>query len=275
MYRILICLIIATSLQAVSLRDKAGELKQRAKDFVELCGEKVDESVDALVDKLKHNWLQEGFERWDMKGKREELLEKAYPILVDIGCIDSIHASEMEYDYALVLGANSKAMRVRLDFLYEEWQRGVRFSEIVLLTGERDIDHSKEKCPEDIYTEAELMVHLFENHPLAEVAPCVLIDVPKVRRENGSYERPRTIDTILAWLDTNPEAGKCLAVSTQPFVGYQGAVVHSQLPKEFESECIGPGVDSVYESLQEYNVMGICLDTFARWLAFERLGDFK
>lgn len=45
-----------------------------------------------------------------------------------------------EYDKAFILGATTGKMRTRLQYLKKLWDKGIRFEEIVWLTGERPLD---------------------------------------------------------------------------------------------------------------------------------------
>lgn len=236
-------------LYSVTLHDEEGNLKPAAEDFIDLFGE------DALS-------LQAGKERWQLERICDDRLDEALPILRRLGCIDSIHAEKNHYDYALVLGSLKLHMQMRLDFLYEQWKRGVRFDEIVLLTGRRDLNPEREIYPEELKTETDLFVYLFDNHPLKKVAPVKVIDSAKCKREDGMLRRPDTAATIRDWRATNPKAGSVLAVSTQPFVGYQNAVLKSLLPEEFDLEAIGPETE-IYP-------MALYLDNFAKWMLYEK-----
>jgi len=240
-------LFLFTPLFSISLYDDERNLKPEAVEFIELFGE------DAFT-------LQ-GKERWLLDPIYEEKLNEALPILKRLGCIDSIHAKKNYYQYALVLGSLKRHMQMRLDFLYEEWKRGVRFDEIVLLTGQRELNPERELYPEGLRTETDLFVYLFENHPLKQIAPFKVIDSPKYRQADGTLRRPDTGATVRDWKATGPKPGSVLAVSTQPFVGYQHAVLKSFLPNEFDLETIGPAT-GIYS-------MALYLDNFAKWMLYE------
>lgn len=277
MRKLIFFLLISLSLQAIELKGLGGKLKESAKDFLSLFDIDEEMPVGELVPHLKDRWVQENLERWEMEGLFEEMKEKALPYLRNLGCIDTIYAETDHYNYALVLGAIGKTMQRRLDFLYEEWQRGVTFDQIVLLSGERDLDPARESYPEGLKTETDLFVYLFENHPLYGIAPHLIIDAPKVVKKSGKIRRPTTASTVKEWLATRPAKGSCLAISTQPFVGYQEAVIKLFLPKGFSVEGVGPGTENMYQTANldiegapnAPYPMAIYLDNFAKWLDFE------
>lgn len=260
-------------LHALCLHDSQGNLIQPAKKFLTLCEVPKELEGEAILEYLQANWIQAEKERWQMQGKCEEKRERAIPILRELGCIDSIRAKEKEYDYALVLGSLENTMQKRLDFLYQEWKRGVRFKQIVLLTGQRELNPDKENFPPKISTETELFIHLFKNSPLANLVPFVVIDAPQEKRKDGTYNRPNTASTIRSWLASSPKPGKCLAISTQPFVGYQEAVLRFYLPETFTIETVGPATEKGHGA--SHCSMGIYLDNFGRWLLYEKMREQK
>ena len=71
--------------------------------------------------------------------------------------------------------------------------------------------------------------------------------------------RAETLDTVKAWLATKPAPGPVLAVSNQPFIGYQHEAVQKALPKQFPVETIGAGLAD-----SDANI-GVLLDDIARW----------
>ena len=120
----------------------------------------------------------------------------------------------------------------------------------------------REIYPEELKTETDLFIHLFENHPLKGVAPVKVVDSPKYRRVDGTLCRPDTAATVCDWRATDPKPGTVLAISTQPFVGYQHAVLKSLLPPEFVLETIGPETE-IYP-------LALYLDNFAKWMLYEK-----
>lgn len=264
--KLLIFLFLPFVLHAIQLKDD-GYFKAEVFEFLEFM--EVPDLPDHLIlPYVKERWLQANKERWDMDFHSEEKLQQALPYLQRIGCIDTIYASESEYDYALVLGATGPVMQKRLDFLYQEYLRGVHFTQIILLTGDRTLDPKRDGVYENLTNETELFNHLFVNHPLCAVAAHTIVDSKQQTLEDGTKRRPTTKNTLIDWLKLQPKPGKCLAVSTQPFVGYQEAIANTSLPMSFTIEGIGPALSSPYP-------LAIYLDNFAKWLLYEELSPTR
>jgi len=282
MKKLLSFLLIPFSLFALSLKDDSGELNPDAKEFLTLFSIDPDLSIERLILKLQGQWLQAKKERWELDQRYEEMKEKALPILQRLGCIDPIYATKDQYDYALVLGAVGKAMERRLNFLYEEWEKGVRFKKIYLLTGERVLDPQRESFPLGLKYETDLFIHLFNAHPLSKLAPMEVIDSPQELFPGGSSRRPNTASTVRDFLKAKPNPGSCLVISTQPFVGYQEAVVKLFLPPSFAVECVGPGTTGGYPHASQDLIHETCsyplslyLDNFVKWLIYEHSKDIE
>lgn len=280
MKKLLFLLLIPFSLQALSLKDDSGALSPPAKEFLALFDIDGNQPIPQLILTLKRSWVQEKKERWEMDPRCEEKRALALPILQKLGCIDSIYAGKKHYDYALVLGALGKTMERRLDFLYQEWQKGVRFDQIYLLTGARQLDPQRESYPAGLTYETDLFIHLFKNHPLSKIAPMKVIDSPEQTLPDGTVRRPDTASTVRDFLKTAPRPGSCLVISTQPFVGYQEAVVKCFLPSSFVIECVGPGSANAFPRVEEDipQVQGayplsVYLDNFVKWLIYEQAQD--
>lgn len=267
MRKVLFFLLLCIGLHALNLTEN-GELKPEAKELLSIFEIPHEQPMQEISTLLQQQWLQANKDCWEMENRFEDKKDQVLPLLQQLNFIDSFEATKENYDYALVLGATARVMQRRLDFLYEQWQKGVRFKEVVLLTGARDLDPNIEIYPEGFKTEAELLVYLFDLHPLKKCVPSTLINAPKQMLENGVLRRPTTASTITSWLATKPEAGSCLAISNQPFVGYQEAVLKSLLSHTFEVEAIGPRI------MKDYSV-AIYLDLFAKWLKYEQEYEFE
>lgn len=262
MRKILFFILISFSVYALQLTEE-GRLVPAAQELVSLMEVPQDLTLNELTSYLLKEWMQGGKERWEMDRRFEDKREQALPLLEQLGCIGAIWPQEDHYSYALVLGATGAIMQSRLDFLYEQWQRGVRFDQIVLLTGARELDPRIEKIPEGVQTETELFVYLFDRHPLKGLSPHVVIDAPKQILEDGTIRRPTTDSTVIQWLKSEPMPGNCLAISTQPFVGCQEAKIRAVIPPQFHIEAVGPQIQKEYP-------LSIYLDSFAKWLRYEQ-----
>jgi hypothetical protein len=262
MNKVLFFLLFSFTLYAIPLTEN-GALKPTAKEILTLFDVQDNLPLEEICLLLENQWLQAYIESWNMDLRFEDKYDQIFPFFEQLQYTNTIKASKEHYNYALVLGATKKVMEIRLNFLYEEWLRGVRFDRIVLLAGARDLNPAVEIYPEELKTENELLIYLFNRHPLKELAPYVVIDSPKQMLENGTLRRPTTSSNIIDWLKSNPKPGSCLAVSTQPFLNYQESVIRYHLPSSFDIELIGPEVRRKYP-LSNY------LDLFAKQLKYEQ-----
>lgn len=233
--------------------------------LLDLLGLPHDYSLNCLVRITQQRWLQPSKERWQFDPLDEHRLEYVFPLLRDLGCTEAVFAQEKEYDYALVLGGYYTRIQARLEHLKKEWERGVRFRWIVFLTGERFLDPDTERplFPlKDKATETDLMLYLWQVLPLPDLMkqlPFTVVDTPGYKNETGAWCRPNTQGTLLKWLSLSPLAGKCLFVSSQPFIGYQGDVIALNLPQVFSAEVVGAATEKQLP-------FSVYLDNIARWL---------
>lgn len=198
-------------------------------------------------------------ELWEVTPRDDLPLDEAYAHFRRLGMIDSIIATKKEYRYAAVFGSSLEVMRSRLLFLKQEWDRGVRFKELILLAGQR------ERAPFEnttATTETEMMIQLFEQMDLPQewkTLPLVVIDSPIPEGK----PRPQTKHQLSDWMEQNPEPGSVLFVSSQPFVGRQDATARNHIP--FPLETIGMGVDYAYFCEQPL-ATSIFIETLTRWI---------
>jgi hypothetical protein len=173
------------------------------------------------------------------------------------------------YDQALILGATTSRMQMRLGFLKELWNEGVRFDQIVWLTGERPLDGRVDGLIDLCKNEAEAARLIWEEADLPEEMkrlPALFIAVP-MKKDGLNAKRPNTEDTLIAWLQIAKEPCKALFVSDQPFCGYQFAVIKAKLPESFLFDVVGPGVDPTSHP----RAAAITLDSLARWIYQEHI----
>ena len=173
------------------------------------------------------------------------------------------------YDKALILGATTSRMQMRLDYLKTLWEEGIRFSEIVWLTGDRPLDQRVDGLIDRCSNESQAARLLWEEANLPEemrILPVVFVAVP-MKRDGAALKRPNTEDTIIAWLKIAPEPCTALFVSDQPFCGYQFAVIKANLPNAFLFDLVGQGVNATSHPA----AAAITLDSIARWIYQESL----
>lgn len=105
-------------------RPKAKLLK-----LLELAGMPQLETISQINEWAQNNLLRRG-ERWQEQTKRfEELKPKIKTLLSELGFLDQVPAHFTEYQGAIVHGGLLPRIRIRLQYLVEQWKQGVRFSE--------------------------------------------------------------------------------------------------------------------------------------------------
>jgi hypothetical protein len=230
---------------------------------------KIPEGAD-LIAATQAAWLRKpNQERWEMA----ELSPEARAIVLDWSEEHGLFApwkpSVRKYDKALILGATTSRMQMRLDFLIEQWNEGIRFGEIVWLTGDRPLDKKVDGLTDRCQSESEAARILWDETALPEemrALPVLFVAVP-MKRDGSALLRPTTLDTLIAWLQLAPESCSTLFISNQPFCGYQFAVVKANLPRSYLFDLAGPGADPKSHPA----AAAITLDSIARWIYQESL----
>ncbi len=262
--RILFLLAFAATAFSAPIRERSVD-PQALEQLMKGLG--MDLTEDPIV-ATQREWLRKpNHERWEVTeltpeqrefvlgwGRANELYDEWKPIAT-------------HYHTALILGATTSRMETRLAYLAKLWDEGVRFTEIVWLTGERPLDPRVDQLTDRCKNEAEAAKIIWKEASLPEEMrelPVVFVAVP-MKTENGILKRPTTEDTIVAWLHLSPPPAPSLFVSDQPFCGYQYAVIKKSLPDEFLFEVVGMGVDPEKHPL----AAAVTLDSLARWLYTE------
>ncbi len=218
-----------------------------------------DGSWASIQEETEKAWLKgRNVELWELESVQAPSDEEVYALFTPLGMTQTIHASECTYTYALLLGSTKEIVRNRLLFLKSEWERGVRFDQLVILTGDRPLapfERSQAK------NETEMIKELLQEMDLPKewYTSLVIIDTP---RPEG-MRRPHTYHTIECWLATEPAPGKMLVISDQPFIHRQGAVFDLYIP----------GTESVGEGFSVERIQGraqILLAELAQWIKLDR-----
>jgi hypothetical protein len=255
---------------------------------------KHDGTAKSILDVTQKNLLRPaGKERWEIEDIFSDKKNSISAKLKNLGCISAIYPDQTFYDYVLLLGGSLKTLRTRLAFASKLWERGIRFKTLVFLVGERTLDErveSKEMILDEknedlpfrndwkfsgVYptTETSLAKIVFDQSQIPlemRNINIIFIDTPMQKSSNGLLRRPTTDDTVIEWLSRKPAAGKCLAISNQPFVRYQHSVLKRLLPTDFYLETVGA-------QITEDKSIAIQLDSLARWIysEFNRLSACK
>jgi hypothetical protein len=223
-----------------------------------------------IIEETQRRWLRaSGQERWEMA----ELSSYQKSFVLNWATEQGIFAPwkpfYKTYDKALILGAATSQMQMRLDYLKQLWEDGVRFDEVVWLTGDRPLDIRVDGLTDRCSNESEAARVLWEETDLPEemrALSVVFVAVP-MKRDGACLKRPNTKDTIVAWLNTAPQACSALFISNQPFCRYQFAVIKASLPSMFSFDVVGQGADPTSRPA----AAAITLDSVARWIYQESL----
>lgn len=230
------------------------------KDLSQLCEALEVPYEENLVAETQKRWLRKpGQERWEMEELSSDQRQFVLNWAKENGLFDTWMPAIQSYDKALILGATTSRMEMRLNYLIELWNQGIRFSEIVWLTGDRVLDPRVDELIDRCINESEAARVLWEEAKIPEemrYIPVLFISVPM--KEDG--RRPNAQDTIVAWLNHSYPC-KALFVSNQPFCGLQFAVIQATLPKEYHFDVVGKGIDHT-----NHLSAAIVLDTLARWI---------
>ncbi len=232
----------------------------------------ISEKSDIVYETQK-KWLRKNQERWEMKELTPCQRHLVLTWAEKQGLFTSWKPFYKIYDKALILGATTSRMQLRLNYLKELWKEGVRFSQIVWLTGDRPLDPSADDFLDQAKNESEAAYILWEKTDLPEDMknlPVIFIASP-MKKEGSSWKRPNTQDTILKWLETAPKSCSALFVSDQPFCGYQFAVLKLCMPDSVQFDLVGKGVDPNSHPA----AAAITLDSIARWIYAESLYQNK
>lgn len=263
------------------------QLTAPLQELLKVTGIEHDDTLDSVVQATQKVWLRKpGTERWQMDNRWEELHDKVIPLFDQLGSLDAVQPSQKFYNYVLVLGATVNPVRARLAYALKLWQQGVRFDTLVFLVGARPLDPKKEPATELFarnnqflpiradwqeskqlpQTETEMARMVFDQAELPEdfkkSVKIVFVDTPMQEKLDGTHRWPNTTDTIVHWLSNATQPGSILAISNQPYVGYQHAALKMHVPKTFSIETVGPAASPKLH-------VGVMLDNIARWLYME------
>lgn len=274
---------LSTLLNCERVEDGQGKPSHALLELLTLYGICHDGSWKSIQEETEKVWMSHGHtkELWEIEEVQDKSSEKSYELFTSLGMIATVSAQHRRYDYGVVLGAIVQTVRQRFWFLKAEWERGVRFSILVVLTGDRALDSQLETenilidptlCPYPFSpdwefhgmipkNETEMMRLVFDQLALPKEwkgMPLMFIDTPKPKDLN----RPHTEHTLLHWLASNPLPGSCLCVSSQPSVYRQDTVLRGYLPSSFSLDSVGEGF-SFEQYLQEKQTIAIILAELA------------
>lgn len=278
--------------------DQAGKPTQLFQDI--LCAAHINHanSLASIVEATQKAWLRPAHvERWDMANTQDDSNERLVSLLSELHFNQEIAPTDTTYDYVLVLGDTLNGMRLRFSYALTLWNIGVRFNNLFFLTSQRerfdDHIHILERESEhELYdvtnpylpikkdwlkpitapkTETDIARMIVDQTELplsfAQNVAIHFIDTPYQHTENG-LRRPNTGDTFKLWIKSIQPHGKVLAISSQPYVGYQHAVLKTYVPNTMSIVTVGP-------ASQQAQPTHLLLDTLARWLFQEHIFQKK
>ena len=209
-----------------------------------------------------------GKERWEISDIHEDKRADIITTFEQMGILDTLFPSKIHYNYVMVHGATLSRAKTRMLFLVELYNQGIRFDNIIILSGKRILTENEKKklnyMAENEYEMVQLVWSQLDIPQAIKQLPTVFVDSP-MKEKNGVVMRPTTADTIITWLKSNPTPGSALTISNQPFCDYQDCVTRTYLPNSFEIETVGPAAD------QDEIRISVLLDNLARWLYQENL----
>lgn len=214
-------------------------------------------SQEEVLKTAQHLWMQQGKERWQFQSRYEHLRPQLWPLFRQLGMVEKIAPSRNHYDTVLVLGALLSRVQMRVDFLIHS---GATFDHLVFLSGDRPLLDSEREMLPDLKTESEMVRWVFEHSQLPKDVSVLFIEVPM-----KGARRPNTLDTIQAWLQTDPHPTSCLVISSQPYVHFQGAVFNRLV--SFPVETAGSAIEGD-------PTVDLMLDTLAREMTY-KYGDIE
>lgn len=251
-------------------------------DLLELTHVSHDGTLDNIVVATQKAWLRPaGKERYETQKRKFDDAERMIKLLEILGYVHSTVPLRQYYDRALVFGSLLGGILYRLDYLCQLWKQGIRFKKVIFLGGKRTLVSEKENSdllfadPSRLFknnaatqrlqhdfptSEDELMVLLADAMVFPWEEESVTVEVVRAPALLGA-RRATTFDTVQAWLAHEPELDlTCIAVSNQPHVAYQQAVLFSAVPSTIICETVGNEMKFAIDDLS------IILDSIARQL---------
>jgi hypothetical protein len=243
-----------------------------------------EEAILQINQWTQKNLLRQG-ERWqEQSNKFEKHSSKISSFLDELGFVKATLPHFKNYQGAIVHGAQLSRVRLRLDYLIKQWEKGIRFSYLYFLSGERPLDEQQEntnallsdsdsllkirknwlKPLEFPKTECEMIQLVWEQSEVPEEMRqqvyVYFVNAP-MKKDSKSEKllRPTTDDTVEAWLKCIPPQGRYLAVTNAPYTNRQDLVTRTIAPQGYSFETIGPEASEQTKSV-------IILDELARFI---------
>jgi hypothetical protein len=202
------------------------------------------------------------------------------PIFQQLGMIETVEPQEKAYTHLVVLGGDVPRMHRQIEWIKRQTTNGLRVDVIYFLTGQRPLDKAVDlfgpidRLPQNKQpkTEAEAAQWLGGNGDIKDgrlKGKAVFVSVPPITCPDGHVRYPSIADVVqMGWMKTRVQPGKTLALSANPLIGYEHAVVWQILEKTgwFDNggtlETVGEGIKT--DSYRENEHLDLYLDIVAR-----------
>ncbi len=254
-------------LSILSTATTTAELPPEMDELLQVCEVHHNGDLSSIAEATKNSWLRKpGKERWQIDtidygtDKNQRIRELVY----QLGFIKEVPPTAGHYKYCLIGGAVASAFQKRLLYVRSLWEKGLRYDQLIILTGERALDAQVDKSEIAVgcKTEAEALQFVYENSLLPtdmRAIPYQLVVAPNKLTPSGVV-RPSRGDTVLQWLSTHPSPGDCMFVTHQPYVQLDQGAIANVLGPDYPFVTVGPGTDAAKNSI------ALLLDTVGRCL---------
>lgn len=217
-----------------------------------------------FAENLQKPWRRNGrLERWEIPEVAISDRELVIKWAKEHGMMQAWSPTRKVYDKAVIFGASTPQMELRLAYLVQLWNEGVRFNEVFWITGKRPLDVKVDAYMDEVANETGAARVIWEYADLPKEmrkVPITFLSTPARK----TMKRAGSRDVVQDFADKVSDPGTLLFVSTQPFCGYQCTIIKSILSSSIDFDVVGP---SFPETHPQAGVL--ILDTLARWLSEE------
>jgi len=169
--------------------------------------------------------------------KNNEKVTLAFSLLQQLGFLEEISPKKRIYDYVFLFGTSIKKMQLQLNYVFDLWQNGMHFNNIIFLTSERSISHK---------TYAKLLTDKIDSPMLPYNGINILKKMLSSTQFSNGFndikttyvvaQQPSLTQLTSLWLKQSPRPGTILALTHQPYSFYQHMILSSLIPQEFMLE---------------------------------------
>ncbi|WP_010298034.1 hypothetical protein [Candidatus Odyssella thessalonicensis] len=234
-----------------------------------------------------------GLWRWEVGASPyEDKASQLMPLLEKMGLRGPQQPIQQKYQTIFIHGTIFFNLRPRLKFLDALWEQGLRADDIILVAGQRPLNPEVETgtalfdqahCPYPFapgwqppahmpanQTEVGRLVwdQIILNRYLREQKLTVLTVPDPLDASTGQKRHANTGDTIWHWLKSSTSVRSCLAISNNPFIGYQDAVLREVMAEQ-KIMVPSPACETAGAAANADVGLSIYLDSLARWLYSE------